>query len=117
MLVGIKRIRIGEMLDGVIGKTIAAELLVISVQYDMISPFRYQEAIVRIGTCRREVEHEDKLSPAEGQYLVAVVVPDFLDRGLVELLLTLDHRQHFSVEIAEIMVARSEEHTSELQSP
>ena len=33
-------------------------------------------------------------------------MPDFLDRGLVELLLTLDHRQHFSVEIAEIMVAQ-----------
>ena len=46
MLVGIERIGIGQVLDSIIGKTIATEFSGVSIQDHMIGPFRNQKAII-----------------------------------------------------------------------
>ena len=100
MLFVIQWISSGEVLHAVVSKAITAELLGIGVEHYVVASLGNEESIIGEATRRREVEHENQIATAEGKHLIAVVVPNLLNGGLIEFLLALDHLEHLMVEIA-----------------
>ena len=100
MIVYIQWIIIRKVGHCIISKTIAAKILRISIQYNLIAACWYEEAIIGITSRGREIEHKYKVATHEAEYLIAIVVPDFHDRSILEILHTLDDLEHLSVKIA-----------------
>ena len=88
---------IGQMRDGVVGQTEAAEIFIVGVEHDIILPFRDEEAVIGERFCRREIEDEDEVAAHVREDLVGVVVPDFANGQLFKIGLTLHDGEHFAV--------------------
>lgn len=106
MVVYVQRIIVGEMSHRVVIEPIAAEILVVTIQYHVITARGYKEAIVGEASRGREIENEEQLTPHKCQHLIAVIVPYLLHGGKIEVLLALDYLQHFLVEVAQVVVAK-----------
>lgn len=78
MVVYVQRIIVGEMGHRVVIEPIAAEILVVTIQYHVIAARGYKEAIVGEASRGREVENEEQLTPHKCQHLIAVIVPYLL---------------------------------------
>ena len=76
----------------------------VSVQYDLIFSLRNQETVIRERFRRAKVEHENQIFTHISQYLIAIIIPNLLDRGILEILHASDQFQHLAVEIAQEMV-------------
>ena len=90
--------------DGVISKTVAAKLLGVGVEHNVVRACRHKESIVGERAVGTEVEHEDEVASHECKHLVAVVVPYLLYGSLREVLLAFNHLEHGLVEVAKIVV-------------
>ena len=100
MILNIKWIVIGQMGHTIVSKTVAAKLLCIGIQYDLVRACGYKEAIIGIRACWREVDDEHQVTTHIAQHLVTVVVPYLGNRCCLEILLALDDFKHLSIEIA-----------------
>ena len=100
-----ERVEVGEVRDGVVREAIAAKLLGIRVEHYLVGCLVNHKSVAREALGRVEVEDEDEIAAAVGQNLVAIVVPDFLNGCLLEILHALDEENHRSVKVAQIVVA------------
>ena len=99
MILHVERIVVGEVRHRIVGKAITAKVLRVGVEHHLVRTRWHQETVIGIRACRREVEHEHEVATHEAEHLVAVVVPDFLNGRILEVLLRLDDFQHLSIEI------------------
>lgn len=96
---------IGQMRDGVVGQSEAAEIFIVSVEHDIILTFRDEEAVIGERFRWREIEDEDEVASHVREDLVGVVVPDFANRQLFKIGFTLHDGEHFAVEVPEPVIA------------
>ena len=89
---------------GIISQAKPPETGSVSVQYDLIFSLRNQETVIRERFRRAKVEHKNQVFTHISQYLIAIIIPNLLDRGILEILHIPDQFQHLTVEIAQEMV-------------
>ena len=95
----VKRVEVGFVDDAVVSQAVAAEFRGIGIEYHLVAAFGYEETVIREGLGGGEVEHEYQIATAVGQYLVAVVVPDFHHRLFLDILHGFEGGEHFPVEV------------------
>ena len=98
-IAGQKRVEVGQVAEAVIIQSVSAECRRGSVQNHVVGSLRHHEAVIRIRTGIAEVKDKYEVITAIGQYLVAIVMPDFRHGRFLDIFLLADNIQHRLVEV------------------
>ena len=94
------------MFHAVVGKSVTSISGIVGVENNFVTTGGHQEAVVGERLLWIEIENKYQILTHISEYLVAVVVPDFLYGSGLEVLDALDDLQHGSIEVAQVVVGQ-----------
>ena len=94
------------MFHAVVGKSVTSISGIVGVENNFVTTGGYQESVVGERLLWIEIENKYQILTHIGEYLVAVVVPDFLYGSVMEVFNALDDLQHGSFEVTQVVVGQ-----------